>query len=83
MIPTSQTTAAKLDCIYDASVNVTQMCMTFPICHATDEIQLDIAEENQRFPSQSASRVFVRFNTRHFKGQNGRVSIVGARRSRS
>jgi hypothetical protein len=31
------------------------------------------------FPSQSASKIFARFDNRHFKGQNGRVNIVGAR----
>jgi hypothetical protein len=38
-----------------------------------------MTEEWQRVPSQSASRIYARFNSLHFKGQNGRVSIVGAR----
>ena len=36
-------------------------------------------EESQRFPSQSASRIFARFNIRNFIWQNRRVNIVSAR----
>jgi ankyrin repeat protein len=38
-----------------------------------------LIEESQRFPRQRASKIFARFNSHHFKGQNGRVSIVSAR----
>jgi hypothetical protein len=38
-----------------------------------------MSEENPRFPGQR-SKMFVRFNTRHFKGQNGHVNIVGVRK---
>jgi hypothetical protein len=40
---------------------------------------LDMTVKSQRFPRHSVSRILARFNSRHFKGQNGRVSIVGAR----